>query len=65
MFVTIGNYLINAEQILHASNVSAFTGSVDSGQPGLKIEFIEHGSVFIPEMTTDDLEERLKALAPF
>jgi hypothetical protein len=64
MFVAIGNYLINAEQILHASNVTSFTPGAE-GQPGLKIEFIEHGSVFIPEMTTNDLEERLKALAPF
>jgi hypothetical protein len=63
MFVTIGTYLINAEQILHAYDTS---DQINGGQvDGLRIEFIEHGYLFIPGATKAELEERLKAAAPF
>jgi hypothetical protein len=63
MFVTIGNYLINAEQILHAYDT---TDHINGGEvDGLRLEFIRRGYLFIPGATKAELEERLKAAAPF
>lgn len=63
MFITIGNYLINAEQILHSHDA---TDHINGGEvDGLRLEFIIRGHLFIPGASKAELEKVLAAAAPF